>query len=814
MAFRGPLSPHQAPGRGAATARDPSQATPPSMVFFAARGPRASTIRPHHACTGPNSHHEDGWKKLRNPTVSRYTHGHALFSRAPACRGVARGRRMNFFDDLRAAATDLHKNGLNLDHLREEIGTDARAPLPPPPPRRGARVAADEPPAAPATTGSAAKQRALDERPLRVGPADEQPPPAARAAAPMAAAPVAAAPAAAAPAAAAPAAAALTPAKKAAPGDVVAPTSKTVAPQFFETVSGGLSAIGGLGGKLAESAREARERMDEHVEALKAAAGREVEGERVQKRALEADLKAARAAAAKWEAEAGAKAAEATQLEADVVASRRLEAGSAAELEASKRSSQQNARLVDQMRMERDAVAQELEAVALREVDALQAEVAGLRRHKARADKCEAALESLRASQRENDAESKQQAQSHDEARRAKITLDAARLSAAAAARASRAAVDVAEARADAADRGRADLERRASDAEAAAANLKRRLEAAAAELKDVQSAHVADSRRSRDADELRSLLRAAVEDAAAAKKRTAALEASSAALEAKTKKDLEYSAGELAAAREAARLARAALVGGGAPAAPGTDSPRRAASDNADADGSIAYLRTILRTVLPSRAVADAATRNRLHSVLRSLLSLPHDTVVDNIDALALSGTGGDFALALLAAADHHSRNIVSAREAQDAAQATALRISLLGDLDDSRQALATATARSAALDDALRDARAAAKAQAAGLGAQCAAAADRCAALEALAAAAAEAAAQARDSHAAAAKEETRRSAAGLDASQLEYLRTTLTCFLQATPVMKRQLGPVLVRVLKLKESDDQAKALLELF
>ncbi|KAJ1450880.1 hypothetical protein M885DRAFT_531323 [Pelagophyceae sp. CCMP2097] len=34
MALRGPLSPHQAPGRGRATARDPSQAAPPSMATW------------------------------------------------------------------------------------------------------------------------------------------------------------------------------------------------------------------------------------------------------------------------------------------------------------------------------------------------------------------------------------------------------------------------------------------------------------------------------------------------------------------------------------------------------------------------------------------------------------------------------------------------------------------------------------------------------------------------------------------------------------------------------------------------------------
>ena len=52
-----------------------------------------------------------------------------------------------------------------------------------------------------------------------------------------------------------------------------------------------------------------------------------------------------------------------------------------------------------------------------------------------------------------------------------------------------------------------------------------------------------------------------------------------------------------------------------------------------------------------------------------------------------------------------------------------------------------------------------------------------------------------------------------AGLDGEQLEYLRTTIVCFLKARePLLKKQLLPVLARVLKLDPADERAAALLD--
>ena len=68
---------------------------------------------------------------------------------------------MSFFHDMKMAAQDLSKNGLNLDALREEVGTELRLPLPAPPPRRAlvSEPAAAVPPQSPA---------ALEPRPVPV----------------------------------------------------------------------------------------------------------------------------------------------------------------------------------------------------------------------------------------------------------------------------------------------------------------------------------------------------------------------------------------------------------------------------------------------------------------------------------------------------------------------------------------------------------------------------------------------------------------------------------------------------------------------
>ena len=97
-----------------------------------------------------------------------------------------------------------------------------------------------------------------------------------------------------------------------------------------------------------------------------------------------------------WEGEAAARAADAARLEAEVLTLRRDKARSDAELErhrVARADAQQAARAAQN---ERDACAAELEAVALREVDSLQAEVASLRREKRRAEQLRTELEAAR----------------------------------------------------------------------------------------------------------------------------------------------------------------------------------------------------------------------------------------------------------------------------------------------------------------------------------------------------------------------------------------------------------------------------------
>merc|ERR1719261_208504 len=87
-----------------------------------------------------------------------------------------------------------------------------------------------------------------------------------------------------------------------------------------------------------------------------------------------------------WESEAAARAADAARLEAEVLTLRRDKARSDAELErhrVARADAQQAARAAQN---ERDACAAELEAVALREVDSLQAAAASARAQRARVD--------------------------------------------------------------------------------------------------------------------------------------------------------------------------------------------------------------------------------------------------------------------------------------------------------------------------------------------------------------------------------------------------------------------------------------------
>ena len=174
-----------------------------------------------------------------------------------------------------------------------------------------------------------------------------------------------------------------------------------------------------------------------------------------------------------------------------------------------------------------------------------------------------------------------------------------------------------------------ADAERRAAEAERAA-----RTEP----VVDISSTRKELEARERDAAELRGLLRAAVRDKRLLEARVAELRAT----ERRQSSALNDRDGELTAARRAARDARTAFVEDG-----------RSSSDGGGPAGGAEYLRSVVRTALPPRGVPpDSATTARLLPVLRSLLSLPHEHVERNLDALGQTGSGGEFALALVEAA------------------------------------------------------------------------------------------------------------------------------------------------------------------
>ena len=245
----------------------------------------------------------------------------------------------------------------------------------------------------------------------------------------------------------------------------------------------------------------------------------------------------------------------------------------------------------------------------------------------------------------------------------------------------------------------------------------------------------------------------------------------------------------------------------------------------NGKEKGAVEYLKSVVRTALPPRGGApDAATVRRLLPVLRSLLHLPHEQVESNIEALGGTGSGGEFAAALLEAAAENAGGVVSPataaelqRRADELAAARQLVKALEDDAEELRDELRRCNDESSARAQRDREALTSVEAR---LQALVEAVRRRSEGLGLLRAVASEAHKLATD--AAAHQEELRRDAivrqaavdAGLDGEQLEYLRTTIVCFL-STPnaQLKRQLLPVLQQVLKLPPGDERAATLAAL-
>jgi len=508
-----------------------------------------------------------------------------------------------------------------------------------------------------------------------------------------------------------------------------------------------------------------------------------------------------------WEGEAAARAADAARLEAEVLVLRRDKARSDAELERHRvaRADAQSAARAAQN--ERDACAAELEAVALREVDSLQAEVASLRREKRRAEQLRTELEAARNEIETLKASSSNNTRATEELRAAKLSLDAARRAAAASARAQRARVDARERQHRDDQRECSELRERVAAAERRAAQAERMARTQEDAAQDrVRIARDLDAK-DRDAAELRGLLRAAIRDKKLLEARVAELRSSAGRLE----KQVGDRDGELLAARKATREAREAFV--------------ETNGRNGKEKGAVEYLKSVVRTALPPRGGApDAPTVRRLLPVLRSLLHLPHEQVESNIEALGGTGSGGEFAAALLEAAAENAGGVVSPataaelqRRADELAAARQLVKALEDDAAELRDELTRCNDESSARAQRDRDALTSVEAR---LQALVEAVRRRSEGLGLLRAVASEAHKLATD--AAAQQDELRRDAivrqaavdAGLDGEQLEYLRTTIVCFL-STPnaQLKRQLLPVLQQVLKLPPGDERAATLAAL-
>ena len=432
---------------------------------------------------------------------------------------------------------------------------------------------------------------------------------------------------------------------------------------------------------------------------------------------------------------------------------------------------------------------------------------ASLRREKRRAEQLRSELESARNEIETLKASSSNNTRATEELRAAKLSLDAARRAAAASARAQRARVDARERQHRDDQRECSELRERVAAAERRAAQAERTARTQEDAAQDrVRIARDLDAK-DRDAAELRGLLRAAVRDKKLLEARVAELRSSAGRLE----KQVGDRDGELLAARKATREAREAFV--------------ETNGRNGKEKGAVEYLKSVVRTALPPRGGApDAPTVRRLLPVLRSLLHLPHEQVESNIEALGGTGSGGEFAAALMEAASENAGGVVSPataaelqRRADELAAARQLVKALEDDAAELRDELTRCNDESSARAQRDRDALTSVEAR---LQALVEAVRRRSEGLGLLRAVASEAHKLATD--AVQNQDELRRDAivrqaavdAGLDGEQLEYLRTTIVCFL-STPnaQLKRQLLPVLQQVLKLPPGDERAATLAAL-
>lgn len=728
---------------------------------------------------------------------------------------------MSFFRDLtadlRTAAEDLRANGLNLDSLREEIGNEKREPLPAAPPLRKKQPTAKLLEAPPVEEDDGLLRKGHEwmastfQLPAADVPENAEPPIELPGSEPF----------------------------KPAPPPKPAPPS-----------NGGLVAAGSTAGTLVAAVKNTVKQGvmgEQDGDARKL----QMQLEQTQRR-----YERCKAGLYRFEASAAHHAAECARLAVQLTATAKRNGHERAELERLRSAARRDAELAERAQFERDASAAELEAVALRQVDALQAEVAALKREKRRAETLERDLQRLLAEKKVE-----QRAESTDkklaaELRAAKVQLAAARSAASASARAARAAVDVAEDKARAAEGalGKARLE--VAELKASLAKAVGDRDAFRKKHSELAAASTTARVRNEDAAALRELLREALTAKSALETQlsvtTRDLERSDELRATEQRKAFTETEGlraELAAGRRALREARAAIVDRGVVSAYEDERPSDFDDDNRSVSslslagpgttGAAEYLRTVVRTALPSPPRHDNK-RTRLVPVLRSLLGLPHDSVVQSLDALARVHGGGDFALALLNAASSaeqlpdKARNIASTATVQREHDAVSRNVELTHEVDDVKRdnadLRAALDAKSSELidcqhsyDDRLRAALEAKAELVTRLDATTREASDltesmatRCHELEAAVASARDKAEQAY------ARQRTfedqvadllDKRKLGLDAEQLEYLRGTLLCYLKGLnqPNLRKQLAPVLVQVLKYPPDDPRALALV---
>lgn len=295
--------------------------------------------------------------------------------------------------------------------------------------------------------------------------------------------------------------------------------------------------------------------------------------------------------------------------------------------------------------------------------------------------------------------------------------------------------------------------------------------------------------------------------------------------------------------------------------------------SFDSDSPGPSGHLKAVVTAVLPPHGAAqDAPTRAMLMPVLCSLLKQPSELVAANVDALSKSGSGHEFALALLAAA---SGPVVAETGAETALMGAVKQRRADDDrLSAANEIISAFRAENAALEALFEERKAehaAEKAEHAA--AQSVAVASAIAERDAFAAELARAREDARETERRSAEEaervtsrvcalerqlaqqtevasqvpslerdllelEERRRAMeaardavelerasleatrddlvlrGFDAELAEYIRGTLVCFLRGLqqPQLRTQLMPILVRILKISPDDEKAKGLLE--